>query len=527
MVNLILGLGGTGAKLVESFVHLCATGLGPAQASVAFIDQDQANGNTARARTALDKYVQAHRTLTRVAGEHPDPRSHFLRTRLDPHPDAMDVESCRWVPQQKRDTTLANLIEYSLMDKQGGASLARLLFHEEEELRMSLNEGYRGRPHVGAAALLSKIEADVFWKSLREVVETASDEVRVFLCGSVFGGTGAAVLPTVARRLRHVAQNVDRRLFIAGGLMLPYFTFPPAEDRKANVATGHELLLQSQSALQYYQSEMDRSRTDGGGEPFSFDDLYLVGWNPAIELKYHAAGAGQQVNPPLAPELFGALAAAEFFSEHRTGSADRKSQDGNNLHIIARAEVSRLDWEDLPAVPGRPKTASAYASWLRFCALWHFNYGKAFRPEGRHLQAETWFRDHTGRKTGLFRKSAAPDQEMDDAAGVLDEYVAAALRYAAAMSLFSTWAPEGGGFNLWTARPIADIDRMAPKEEAVLEGGELAHGMQTFRNIVRGFESAPDADVIYGRMSEQSPAGSPGLWPLVAYLHAFADPSST
>ena len=524
MVNLLLGLGGTGARLVESFVHLCAAGLGPPQASVGFIDQDQSNGNTLRGRTALGKYVEAHRTLRALAGEHPDPSSDLLRTRLDPHPNGADVEACHWVPQRESNVTLASLIKYGLMGEGSARKLARTLFHDREELRMPLNEGYRGRPHVGAAALLAQIEADEYWRSLEDLVRNASRAVRIVLCGSVFGGTGAAVLPTLARRLRQVAEEADRPLFIAGALMLPYFTFPPAEDREANVATGHELLLQSQSALQYYHSEME-----AGGKPYSFDDIYLVGWKPAIELNHHAAGAAEQVNPPLAPELFGALAAAKFFSEERAGGADRGGEQRPKLHVIARGEPSRLDWSDLPPVTDAQSTASAYASWLRFCALWHFNYGKPFRPDApSSLQTDRWFRNITGRRGSLWSSAAKPDPAMDGAAGVLDEYVTGALRYAAAMSAFSTWSADSdASFNLWTHGPIADVDRTNLTAEANLEGGALASGMKTFGRLVRGFESAPDADAIFGRISDQPAPGSPGLWPLVAHLHEFAAPSPT
>jgi len=521
VVNLVLGLGGTGARLVESFVHLCAAGLGPPQASVAFIDQDQANGNTLRARTALGKYVAAHKELRKLAGEHPDPSSDLLGTQLDPHPDGADVETCHWVPQRESNATLANLIKYGLMGEGSARDLARTLFHEREELRMPLNEGYRGRPHVGAAALLAQIETDEFWRSLEDLVQNASRAVRVFLCGSVFGGTGAAVLPTLARRLRQVAEEADRPLFIAGALMLPYFTFPPAEDREANVATGHELLLQSQSALQYYHGEMEV-----GGKPYSFDDIYMVGWRPAIELSHHAAGAGEQVNPPLAPELFGALAAAKFFSEERAGGGGEQRP---NLHVIAREAPSRLDWSDLPPVTDARSTPSACASWLRFCALWRFNYGKPFRPDAPwRLRTDSWFRNLTGRRPRGLRRDPGPDPVMDGAAGVLDEYVTGALRYAAAMSAFSTWSADSdASFNLWTHGPIAAVDRTAVTAEADLEGGALARGMETFGGLVRGFESAPDANAIFETISARPAPGSPGLWPLVAHLHACAAPSST
>ena len=128
----------------------------------------------------------------------------------------------------------------------------------------------------------------------------------------------------------------------------------------------------------------------------------------------------------------------------------------------------------------------------------------------------------------MWSSAAKPDPAMDGAAGVLDEYVTGALRYAAAMSAFSTWSADSdASFNLWTHGPIADVDRTNLTAEANLEGGALASGMKTFGRLVRGFESAPDADAIFGRISDQPAPGSPGLWPLVAHLHEFAAPSPT
>ena len=510
VVNLILGLGGTGAKIVESFVHLCASGLGPPRAAVAFIDQDRSNGNTLRARTTLARYAAAHEVLRAAGGEHPEPACNLLRTRLDPHPDASDSDGCHWVPQSESDVNLAGLISYSLMRHESSRGLARALFRDEDELRMHLNEGYRGRPHVGSAALLMRLEGDEFWRSLDEVVRNAKEEVRVFLCGSAFGGTGAAVLPTLARRLRQVAAAVQRPLRTGGVLMLPYFTFAPPENREANVAAGHELLLQSQSALQYYHDEMEF-----GGCPYSFDDLYFVGWDPAIELSYHSAGAATQANPPLAPELFGALAAARFFQEERRPIRGSGGDERPVLHVIARSTGNRLGWQDLPSARDGQATSTAYAAWLRFCALWHFNYVRAFgrdRPAG--AADEAWYRTVVG--------DSKPEQSIRK----FSEYVSTALRYAAAMSAFSTW--DGGdadtGFDLWTYGPLAAVDRKNPPAEPELDGGTLAGGLGDFGSLVRGYGDAPDAADIYWTISQKPSPSTRGLWPLVALLHDCANP---
>ena len=510
MANLILGLGGTGAKLVESFVHLCATGLGPESAAVAFIDQDRSNGNTTRARTALGKYSSARKALVDARGESALDCD-LLRTKLDPHaPSEVDgdgaVEACHWVPQRKQDVKLADLIHYDLMERESSKDLARALFHEGEELRMQLNEGYRGRPHVGSAALLTQLESDPFWASLEQLVrnDASGEGVRVFLCGSAFGGTGAAILPTLARRLRDVASEEGRTLRTGAVLMLPYFSFAPAEDAEENVATSSELLLQSQAALEYYHNE-----TEVHGKPYSFDDIYLVGWEPLVGMNYHAAGAMTQVNPPLAPELYGALAAARFFQEERQDVGQR-----TDLHIIARKDRGELGWGDLPSVNKEGKSvATAYAAWLRFCALWHFNYKVALgdaaeAPPG--ARDEAWYRAMLG--------AAGPDPKRKEA---VDEYVERALMYAAAMSAFSTGEPHRMSFDLWTHGPIAEVDKGSPTSEPVLEKGSLRSALSRFEALVHGFDDAPNAADIYWSLCEKPPPVSDarGLWSFVAHLY--------
>ena len=99
MTNIILGVGGTGAKIVESFVHLCAAGLGPPRAAVAFIDQDQSNGNTQRARKTLTQYATARKVLW----DEDEPDCGLLNTELNPHPDANNLVACHWVPQPEGD----------------------------------------------------------------------------------------------------------------------------------------------------------------------------------------------------------------------------------------------------------------------------------------------------------------------------------------------------------------------------------------------------------------------------------------
>lgn len=527
MANLILGLGGTGAKIVESFIHLCATGLGPDEpVSVAFIDQDLANGNTHRSGMTLIQYMRARDALR--DDENPS-RCDLFRTKLVPH-SATDagkkspLETCHWKPQGEDDACLSQLIQYeSQQDNKWFRGLAEALFLKEAELDMELHEGYRGRPHVGSAALLLNLESDTFWKSIKKLVMgVGNDGARVFLCGSAFGGTGAAVLPTLARSLRGVAKKENKTLLTGASLMLPYFTFdPPPDNSEANVAEGDKLALQSQSALRYYHSDIQNSQET---ENNSFDDLYLVGWDPLIHLKYHQAGSGKQVNPPLAPELFGALAATKFFRENRE---DGEGTTSPSLHFISRNDELALTWDDLPKVPNtKLSVKKAYATWLRFNALWYFDYSQVFpslctRSEDTRFRkaaegpAEAWFRRHVGGA-----------EISDDSVKALDEYIATALRYAAAMSKFSKWG-SNSEFELWGSSPIAELEEEVPQTRPRLAGGKLAgKNLSDFQELIRGFTTTPDAaDVYWALVAAEKPGKQQkGLWTLIANLHKCSTP---
>ena len=62
-VNLFLGIGGTGSKAVENFIHVCFSGLGPSNVWLGMVDQDSANGNVAKTKATLDHYIELRNEL--------------------------------------------------------------------------------------------------------------------------------------------------------------------------------------------------------------------------------------------------------------------------------------------------------------------------------------------------------------------------------------------------------------------------------------------------------------------------------
>src|SRR4051794_27136200 len=67
--NILIGVGGTGAKTVEAALVLLAAGIGSGTVHVGLIDQDGANGNVERTRKLLSRLSD----FRRLWGDHTSP----------------------------------------------------------------------------------------------------------------------------------------------------------------------------------------------------------------------------------------------------------------------------------------------------------------------------------------------------------------------------------------------------------------------------------------------------------------------
>ena len=58
-----------------------------------------------------------------------------------------------------------------------------------------MDKGFRGHPSIGASIMAqTALGEDEPWKTFRALVKTDTD-AKVFLAGSIFGGTGASGFP--------------------------------------------------------------------------------------------------------------------------------------------------------------------------------------------------------------------------------------------------------------------------------------------------------------------------------------------
>ncbi|MDZ8236291.1 MAG: tubulin-like doman-containing protein [Nostoc sp. ChiQUE01a] len=326
----VIGIGGTGAKCVESVAQLAGIGLFTEQPiKVLFIDADETNGNLERARNCLTYYQEAYQLIS-VGDKKEFP---WMKTQIE----SFNL----WSPfaQQSMNKELKTFFNYNTI-KQNQPTLGSLfdVLYTKEEREVSLDIGFRGRPAIGSA-VMSQVDLDKLdkepWGSLIKQIQgdiSSGKKPKVFLCGSIFGGTGASGLPTIARLIDNKLKriNVRDRLEIGCLFVLPYFGFsPPAgEDPDGIYARSEQFLLNTEAALRYYVTQ---------GQEI-FDAVYLLGNENFSQVQF-SIGKNSQRNQPHFIELYAGLAARHFLLT--------PPKEKGAVVLISREHKDKLTWQDI------------------------------------------------------------------------------------------------------------------------------------------------------------------------------------
>jgi hypothetical protein len=370
----IYAIGGTGAKLLEAVVHLCAAGLPTEQLLLRLVDQDKGNGNMGRVRELIGSYQKIQDWLRRDLAEDLGQLAMFS-SRIEVLDEPMNV-----VPNVGETLASAYGLHESAGQSEDHSDLLMQALFSPKERTATMENGFRGQPAVGAAVFLSYTSRrqSPLWACLREDVTKALDGgiSQFLLLGSCFGGTGAAGLPTIAYYLRHALRRANPAVRIGSVMMSRYYGVVGRSDY------GPAKLAQIKAALEFYNQVMDVDTR--AGRQRLFDSLYLVGSYPegCVSAEPHGGGEGQ-VNPALLPELIGALGAVHFLNR-----LDQSMQARERPVFVcgysAKEDGTRKEsvtWSDLPrtARPNGGDDMCKLASFVRFatCYAYHLHAGKA------------------------------------------------------------------------------------------------------------------------------------------------------
>lgn len=331
--NYLIGIGGTGAKVIEATLYMCAAGYGPDELSIFLIDPDKGNGNLDRTSQLISKYLDCQKYFKSA---HEDIK--LFKTKIK----TPDEEKDRvWNIFKTTDATLKDWIGEEGM--QGAEKdFANILF-TKLEMTTQLNEGFRGHPSIGSVVMTEIPDFELPFKMLwDEMPDSKAFDIRIFLVGSVFGGTGAAGFPTLGHK-NVLKFNTDKntvinekeglsRVLLGGALVLPYFKVVNNDDVPGMYVTSNDFPIATKAALEFYDTK----------DNLGFDQIYLIGDSIAHKVGDFSVGSSSQKNNPHYIEIVSGLAAFDFFSQPTIEKKPERS------YLIAKRDSDVLDWSNLP-----------------------------------------------------------------------------------------------------------------------------------------------------------------------------------
>jgi hypothetical protein len=330
----IIGIGGTGMRCIESFVHLCAMGMfDDTNVNMLALDTDNENGNFTRLKDLKEAYVKTKG----VNKNHSALKDTFFSANLTYY---------QFSPDYSNKSNFDTIFDYESTKYRNSdeCAIADLLLTESAKT-FDLKHGYRAQTHLGSMLMYHSIIDDVknndrgdLRRFIQELITASTaGRPRVFILGSVFGGTGASSIPIIPKAIRKAASfissatDIEKNAFFGSTILTSYFSFKiPGDDDKARqklIATSDKFSLNSQAAMMFYEADDTVKQT--------YQKFYLMGtenldWQPSKIKDKTITGGEDQKNESHYIELLAAFAAYDFFNlpeSHLMQLKDEKKLD--------------------------------------------------------------------------------------------------------------------------------------------------------------------------------------------------------
>jgi hypothetical protein len=296
----IFGIGGTGSRVIESLVYLLAAGVEirdaagePIEIVPMLLDTDADNQDTIDSVKVLELYEKLHKASGRSA---------FFGTKISrlaslAQRPGGNISPSFWLKYKGVQQAFGNFIDY---DQISSLATKRLLegLYSDENMNDSLTGGFLGNPNVGAVVLSGFKDTDDF--DLFATSFNSGD--RIFIVGSIFGGTGAAGLPWLQKSLRSTDQRAGaadaiRQALVGALVVLPYFKLETDEDSHID---SNAFITKTKAALTYYHQHV-----------IDLNAIYYIADTAKKSYPNHESGVKQN-NAAHLVELMGALAIRDF-----------------------------------------------------------------------------------------------------------------------------------------------------------------------------------------------------------------------
>lgn len=312
-------IGGTGARVAEVAAHLCAMkmikkvdDLEPIEFII--VDKDDSCGGTTQAKETIGN-ISTLSGLTKTEKLDKAKTIGFCNHELN---------IASWNFSNALSAICNNINNPKLVQVLGNNDddeIVMRAFYNKEARETDTEKGFYGKPSLGTSIFEYMLSTANQNNNILDPVRNflngnANNRAKVFIIGSIFGGTGAAVFSNLAAYMRRYFAGRGNALLISGVLLLPYFSFGERDgdgDGTPLINSGYFGKKSYLALSQYAQNEhlMRRAVNDNG----SFDTLYICGQDPLHVVGGYANGGQGQKNHFDLVDLIAADAMVDFFNK--------------------------------------------------------------------------------------------------------------------------------------------------------------------------------------------------------------------
>jgi hypothetical protein len=372
----VLGIGGTGMRCIESLLHLCAMGMfDNTELHLLALDTDKNNGNFARLKEVKEAYCRAKGSDAAA------------RTPLQDTFFSANVKYYEFSPNYDAKSTFQEVFDYggTQYNRREETDLADLVLTKQVE-EFNLRHGYRAQTHLGSMmmyhAILEAAESPVdnelksFLAQLTKAAQNGAP--KVFILGSVFGGTGASSIPIIPQAISRAAErmnggsvNVLRNAYFGSTLLTAYFSFKTPTGSELSeqkvIATSDKFALNSQVAMMFYDDDANVRST--------YQRFYMLGtdslsWDPMAQraegVNKTITGGAEQKNDSHYIELLAACAALDFYNTNDERLKEKKQHADTDYIYRAISEDGRFEFEDFVGQQRAEEFARKFGTLLAF-----------------------------------------------------------------------------------------------------------------------------------------------------------------
>lgn len=243
-------IGGTGLRVMKSIVMLLAAGYSTKGYTLIPILIDPHQDLTEK--TELDKLIDDYRKIYNKVTDHDAQPSleGFFGTKLQRLEELDALQNPTNENSMADQRPFTEYLDLVPMDKQDINQFLVQTLYSEHNLNSKLSVGFKGNPNVGTVVLNDMIGSSDWFEGVQRHCEKND---RIFIIGSIFGGTGASGYPLLEKKIRDSIGYPKLQKAVMGAVaVLPYFALNDPATTGSDIDSAN-FVTKAKAALGYYE----------------------------------------------------------------------------------------------------------------------------------------------------------------------------------------------------------------------------------------------------------------------------------